>query len=482
MTDAAAEIRWVLLAWAARLGSGFQSGTKDDLALALGVSKRHLGVALEYLEREGYLWKIKRAIVLPPGKKRKVGFDFCLSPEALRMWHAWDSSEVIWKDEINHVLLSSTPIASFRTSAAITTQMRLVWIALLMSSDKTGYVVGIEDSFFSKVLGMTEAQIRRTVRALERVGVVSVVAAQIARTTLFGPMPPVYKVHPQSSQWKIIRVGITRNDMEFEPIRLLRKLISYDQLATVRMRSKNGKLPIQDSYLSEDQYFRLSKHFRNKKLKALVQQTCLAIVFSHASNILATRLSGTSQLHSGLNSLSESNKGALTVVDQPANYQDRDLFNRVSFELSNSLSCGDVVSFEKVGVEGGDLNNKMENEIFRSFIIKELTIDIVDLIQQLSKELQVFFDSFGDKLRVLSYQKHQAIGVSLPVQEASLKQSQDTGSNEKAYKMLASHVLEVIVPNEEKYTDCLIYAGELYMANSRVKHPKVRQVDNLVLL
>ncbi|WP_335901542.1 hypothetical protein [Shewanella algae] len=472
MTDATAETRWVLLAWAARFGNDFQSGTVDALAFKMGVSKRHVSVALEYLVREGYLWKIKSPIVPPPGVRRKVRFDFCLSPEALRMWHAWISSEVIWKDEINHVLCSSIPIvrASSRKSAEITTQMRLVWIAILMSSDKAGYVVGIEDSFFSKLLRMTEAQIRRTVRALVRVGVVSVVAAKLARTTLLGPMTAVYKVHHQASQWKIIRVGITRNDMEFEPIRLLRSLNSYEQRATERMRSKNGKLPIQESLLLDEQYFRLSKHFRNRKLKALVQQNCLAIVFSHVSDRLATRLSGTSQPHGRQNSLSESRRVTLTVVNRPANYPDRDLFNRVSFELSNSLSCGDVVSFEKMEREERGPNKITENEIFLAFIINELTNDIVNLIQILSKELQVFVDCFGGKLRVLNYLKHHSMSASQSAKEESQQKKREIVPKEQSFNFYAQCVLEVLVPNEEKYSDCLIYAGDLYRANSVVKH------------
>ena len=479
MTGASPETRLVFLIWACLLGNNFQHRKQDDLAIALQVSKRHLGIALEYLVREGYLWKIKSPGKPMVGGKRRSHFDYCITSQAWRMWLEFFSA-CSRKDELHLITYSRHLGDKVEKSSSLTVKMRLVWIALLMSSNKAGYVVAIENSFFSKVLGMTEAQIRRTVRALERVDVVSVVAAQIARTTLFGPMPPVYKVHPQSSQWKMIRIGIGHSDMELEPIRLLRKLISYDQLATVRMRSKNGKLPIQDSYLDEDQYFRLSKCFRNEKIKALVQQTCLAIVFSYVLNNLAVRLSGSSRRHVEQSSLSESHQGALAVVNQPANYQDSDLFNRVSFELLNCLPCGDVVSSEKIEGEDDELTDIYEVSTLREFTISELAHDVVDLIQQLTKELLVFVDSFGDKLRVLNYQKHQSMVAVQPVQEASLKQSQDTDSNGEANNLLASYVLEAVVPNEEKYGDCLIYAGELYTANSRVKHPKVRQVDKLV--
>ncbi|MCG9737694.1 hypothetical protein L1D32_05950 [Shewanella insulae] len=480
MTGASQETRLVFLTWACVLGNNFQHGKKDDLAAALQVSKRHLNVALEYLVREGYLWKIKSSVKPMMGEKRGGRFDYGITSKAWGMWLELLSG-CCWKEELR-LILRRYAVGKVKAEKPthFTAKMHLVWIALMLSSNKAGYVLAIENSFFSEVLGMTEAQIRRTVRALVRVGVVSIVAAKLARTTLFGSMLPVYKIHPQSSQWKIIRVGITRNDMEFDPIRLLRHLISYEQVATVSMRSKKGKLPIQSSCFLDDQYFRLSKKFRSMKLKAIVQQACLAIVFSHALNNLAARLSGASRPHGRQNSLSEPHQATLTVVNQPANYQD--LCCRVSFELSNSLSCGDVVSFEKMEREERGPNKITENEIFRAFIINELTNDIVNLIQILSKELKVFVDSLGDKLRVLSYQKHQPMVVILPVQEASLKQSQDTDSSEEAYKLLAPYVLEVLVPNEEKYSDCLIYAGELYMANSRVKHPKIRQVDKLVCL
>ncbi|MBO2678704.1 hypothetical protein I6M56_07450 [Shewanella algae] len=471
MTGASQETRLVFLTWACVLGNNFQHGKMDVLAAALQVSKRHLDVALEYLVREGYLWKIKSSVKPMMGEKRGGRFDYGITSKAWGMWLELLSA-CCWKEELHLILIRRYAVGKVKTEKPthFTAKMRLVWIALMLSSNKAGYVLAIEDSFFSKLLGMTEAQIRRTVRALVRVGVVSVVAAKLARTTLLGPMTAVYKVHHQASQWKIIRVGITRNDMEFEPIRLLRSLNSYEQRATERMRSKNGKLPIQESLLLDEQYFRLSKHFRNRKLKALVQQNCLAIVFSHVSDRLATRLSGTSQPHGRQNSLFESCRVTLTVVNQPANYPDRDLFNRVSFELSNSLSCGDVVSFEKMEREERGPNKITENEIFLAFIINELTNDIVNLIQILSKELQVFVDCFGGKLRVLNYLKHHSMSASQSAKEESQQKKREIVPKEQSFNFYAQCVLEVLVPNEEKYSDCLIYAGDLYRANSVVKH------------
>ncbi len=226
MTGASPETRFVLFAWAARHGNGFQSGTMEVLATHLGISKRHLGVALDYLVREGYLWKIKSPLEALKGDKRKVRFDYCLTPEAWNMWSDWACAECNWKDEIDHVLRlpQSNEVVGSKKRSAITAQMRLVWISLWMASNKAGYVNGCDFTGLSRMLGMSEEQFHRGARALSRKGFLSIAANHTARTHLFEPMPPVYKLQPQSSKWKVIKLGVSLGDSQLIPLRFLFKL------------------------------------------------------------------------------------------------------------------------------------------------------------------------------------------------------------------------------------------------------------------
>ena len=103
MTGATPETRLILITWLVRLGANFQSGSRDTLAKALGVSKRNLGIALEYLVREGYLWKIKSHLGQLERSNSKIRFDYAVTNECLKMWgECFLSSD--WQAELISVL------------------------------------------------------------------------------------------------------------------------------------------------------------------------------------------------------------------------------------------------------------------------------------------------------------------------------------------------------------------------------------------
>lgn len=106
LTGATPETRLVLLAWAARFGTNFQSGKKDVFAAELGVSNRHLRMALEFLVREGYIWEIKRFIKRPLESKSDVRFDYGLTT---RTWLMWNDFLVTcsWAEELTFALFDS---------------------------------------------------------------------------------------------------------------------------------------------------------------------------------------------------------------------------------------------------------------------------------------------------------------------------------------------------------------------------------------
>lgn len=477
MSGASPETRLVLLTWAFCLGTDFQSMTRGDLAAALGVSTRHLGVALEYLVREGYLWKIKSPFKRSVGEERKVRFDYGLTPAAWLMGRDWVSAECMWKDEINYVLClpQSVDETASEKFAAITTQMRLVWIALLLSSNEAGYVVGLDSLALSKMLGMTNEQFRRAVQALSRKGIVSVAANQLARTTLFGPMYPIYKLHPQSTKSKVIMLGVALGDMQLDPMRFLSDLTNYYRRAAKGYGKR--KLPIQGSYLLDEQYFELAKYFRNPRLQALVYHACMSIILSVTPSYIANLKTSDSpkEVH-------QDSPEQATQVNQTRGCEEAALSELVKSILVHGVFCQDLMSFAKASDETGEdkLTNVDEVDILRQFTLSELTREVVNLIQQLSQQWRFFVDCIGGAVRLLDHQRHYCMRTVLPRQNNLVEEKLETDPRDQEYDKLVSCVFEVLVPNTKEYGDCMIVGDELFTANSSVTYSKTRKVDRLI--
>ncbi len=466
MTGASPETRFVLFACAARLGHAFQSGVMDELAAHLGISKRHLGVALDYLVREGYLWKIKSPSDALEGDRRKVRFYYYLTPEARLMWSVWTAEECSWKDEIDHVLSlpKSVEAAGSKKRVAITVQMRLVWIALLMASNRAGYVVGVDFGTLSKMLGMSKEQFYRAAKALSRKGVVSIAVSHLARTPLFGPTPPVYKLQPQSTKWKLIKLGVSLGDSQLAPLRFLFKLEDFYLKAA--KHSRKGRLPSQSSYLPDHRYFELAKIFHNQKLRALVYHVCRSAIF-----LLAPCYSSISE--------------RADLQDEP-NQTRRDsevaLREQVMSILANGLSSMDMKNFAKANKkqivdESSDVDGAYWLGVFT---LRELTNEVANLVQLVSRQLRVFVGCLGGELRVLEHQKNEHMATILHDQAVSFLELHTEPGKEPKQVWVTSCVLSVLVPNEEKYDNCLVLGDVLLMTNSRVTHPSIQQVDKLI--
>ncbi|QQO82107.1 hypothetical protein [Shewanella algae] len=460
MTGASPETRFILFASAQLMGDGCLSDTMDGYADRLFVSKRYLGVAVDYLVREGYLWKIKSSRETLKGKHRNTLFDFYLSPEAWRMWSEWVAEKCSWKDEIDHVLRlpQSNEVVGSKKRSAITAQMRLVWISLWMASNKAGYVIGCDFAVLSRMLGMSENQFHRGARALAREGLVSIAANHTARTHLFEPMPPVYKLQPQSRKWKVIKLGVSLMDSQLIPLRFLFKLGDFYRKAAKRSRA--GRLPSHSSYLADEQYFELSKIFHNQKLQALVQQACLSTIFSLSSGCLLDQAG----------------------ANESMNYSNEELRKQVKGVLSSVLPFSDLKGFPTAkkpqGVE--DVSDVGGAEVLREYTLSELTFEVVDLIEMISRQLRTFADCFGADARVLNHYPRMMMRTMLSRQDNPTDGSQLKGMTGQEPDYVVNSVLDLLVPNDKKFTDCLIFGDVLYTANSRVTHPNISQVEQLI--
>ncbi|WP_345843149.1 hypothetical protein [Shewanella algae] len=465
MTGASPETRLLLLAWVLGLGASVQSLTKDGLAETLNVPKRHLGDALDYLVLEGYLWRVKSRCK-PSGQKRmRIRFNYGLTPEAWKMGFEWAAEKCIWRDEIDYVLGLPQSVKGLGAgkTVTITPQTRLVWIALLLEANLAGYVIGCDFGALSRMLGMSEEQFHRGARALSRKGFLSIAANHAARTHLFEPMPPVYKLQPQSRRWKVIKLGVSLGDSQLIPLRFLFKLGDFYRKAAKRSRS--GRLPIQSSNLSDERYFELSKIFHNPKLCVLVQQVCLSTIFSLASS-----------------SIDSKPDVRQDEINQAKNSANEELRKQVRELLSTILPFSDLKSLPTVEKnQEPDKSSDAESVgLLGEFTLSELTSEVANLIEVIAKRLRTFTDCFGTDPRVLNHYPRMMMRTMLSRQDNPTDGSQLKGMTGQEPDYVVNCVLDFLVPNDKKFADCLILGDVLYTANSRVTHPNISQVEQLI--
>ncbi|EGM75902.1 hypothetical protein Rhein_3894 [Rheinheimera sp. A13L] len=209
MTGATPETRLILITWAARFGMSFQAGTRAKLD-AFALSTRNVKEALEYLVREGYFWQARSLSSSALKVKTKDSFDYGLTIEGWSLWCKSLDNCPVWAMEICHLLANSNLTNSeFRDSSKpMKVSILLVWAVLVSKANQAGYVVGFESLELQKMLGMPRARIDRSISTLVKAGFISLVAPGVARSVLFDPLKPIYKIHPTRPDKKTIKLGV----------------------------------------------------------------------------------------------------------------------------------------------------------------------------------------------------------------------------------------------------------------------------------
>lgn len=461
LTNATPETRLVLITWAVLLGKNFQAGSREVLATALGVSKRNLGIALEYLEQEGYLWKIKSPLERQEGDKSKVRFDYALSTECWEMWSALFDS-CVWQNELISVLAKTSLVDSDSTGKPIrlSTNSRLVWAALVMRSNTSRYVLGSDDVLICRLTGITQVNLLRAAKDLAVKGVISIAANNVKKDKLHPYLPPIYKLQRQDPGTKIIKLGVTLSRNSLLPLRCISKLVSYYQRAC---KLSEGRYPIQDTPLSNEQLFKLSTFFVDKDLRGWIHQLYLSSIFS----FLPISVSTVREEH-------QSGQEACNSIL----YQLRCRLSDALFSSQSIFPLADILTQDKP-------SSVDEIEILKSYLLDIVSQETWSAVQELTDSWRLFNECIGKDARIVDHKyREQMLSISNPRTVAEDEVPND--SNDETHKTTldmnwsASCVLYVMVPDTNSYADCMVLGDQLLTSSMDVKHQKVHHVQQLI--
>lgn len=453
MTGAAPATRLVLLTWAVRLGADFQSGTKDALAKALGVSKRKLVIALEYLEQEGYLWKIKCPLERQKNDKSKQRFDYAMSTECLMMWLEC-LTNCSWQAELISVLSgkSLAEASSAKTSSTLNVNEKLVWGILLLQANKARYVIGCDDPLMCEITGISPFAFQRAIKGLVNKGVISVAAEGVKQNGLFPHLPPIYKMHRQQPDTKIVKFGVALSDVSIVPLRCLSRLkLFYER----KRKLRKGHYPVQDSMLSDEQYFQLSEFFSSKLLVSWMSHLCLSTIISLVPTVESydkeKRREFEDELRSTIMTMFLHGTGVVTPPAEVAETSD------------GKLSETDVINLLKI------------------YLFDALTEESMYVILELSRYWRLFVECMGENSRIIDYNQRERM-IAIGHQQFKVEKNSEGEENKTAILVdeLVPFVLTVIAPERELCDDSLAFREHLLMSNTGIKHSKIDHVRYLI--
>lgn len=447
MTGATPETKLILMTWASRLGSNFQSGNRSYLARALGVSIRNLDIALEYLLSEGYLWKIKSPLERQKGENARMRFAYGLTTECWRMWCEFHAA-CAWQNELIFVLNGKTLADndSSEKSIRITTKMRLVWVVLLTQSNNARFIVGTDDLALCQLMGMTQLELRRAINALVFKGVISIVASGIVRTEMMGYLPPIYKMQMQQLDRKTVRFGVNLSSGLLIPLSCISRLTNFYSRAC---KLAKGRYPSQNSQLTDEQYFELSKLFSCNKLVVWVNHFCLSYIFSLLPVYISTQRSG-----------SEVGDGFMSLLHKA--------LSQVFFGAQSTFS--DVPNTHQDKNEHNDVIDKL-----KQYLLHVLTKESYFIIQELASQWQLFVECMGEDGRIVDYKQEESMTY------INNSQLEDKGSNSN-FNWMACCVLAVMTPEHDDYSDSMVLGQQLFTSNIKLKHQKVFHVQKLLVV
>lgn len=449
MTNASPAIKLILLTWVTKLGDQFQHGELDALAKALGVSKRHLVQALDYLVQEGYLWQVKSTLNSSSGKKSRALFDYALSRECKEIWARCTS--FIWQNELIEVLSKTSFLERISTENPLTinTNTRLIWAVLLLQSNQARYVIGLNTTSIEQITGMSQVAIRRAINWLVAHGVIGIMAKEVNRNKILPDLAPIYKMKGQQSDTKIIKFGISSSEMLSVTFPGIYQLIRASR-GLYKFSSRTSTL------LTEQQYIYLSKIFKNKRFVIWVHHLCISSVLSLVP-VYTSKLNGDNQL-----SLEE---------NKDIKYQLYDMLTHALFD-AQTLPFNNTPKLYQC-----DKELDLDVYAMQQYLVDALTKDSLFVIQKLSSPWQLFIESVGNKGHIVDYIAKERIRFT-PENELNIE---GKSANEIVYKV-SPLVLTVMVPNVKNYDNCVEFAHEILTVNTQIQHSKVKHVQHLSII
>lgn len=461
MTGATPEIRLVLLAWAAHFGNSYQSGEMNEFASTLKVSKRHIRSALKYLVREGYIWKCKSIVEQHGVKKSKLRFDCGLTDECWKMWSELAAS-CKWMDELRFALLDAGKDGTYQSGqpTVISESMRLVRAALLIMSNNAGYVIGCNSKVLCKKLGMSEAKLRQTIDKLAKANSITIAAKGVGRSDLLNRILPIYQIRPQIPAMCAIKLGVSLSRLHLLPLQFTGNLDLFYRRVLALKQTKKNSYPNQNSLLSNEQYWSLSKRFNNKELTDSIHHMCMSTVLSlvplYVSGSLSKRLTKPEAIDA--------------------------LKARVTLLLSEGFL------YEPQAVPKVRNSKQKDIDTLKDFTFHALTEEVVNLILELSKSWLLFKNVYGDSAKLIDYlPNHQMVAIATEINEMvahqQCKDDQDVQQDiVNDINTIVFCVLSVSIPKQVKDDDCMILGRKLLTVNSRVEDVRIQRIKRLILL
>ncbi|MEL4371547.1 hypothetical protein [Shewanella xiamenensis] len=460
MTGATPEIRLVLLAWAAFFGNSFQSGEINELASTLKVSKRHFRSALKYLVREGYICKCKSVVEQTGKKKSKLRFVCCLTNESWNMWNELVAS-CKWMDELRFALLDVGTDGTYQSGQpiVISESMRLVRAALLIMSNNAGYIIGCNSKVLCKMLGMSEVKFRQTIDKLAKINSIKIATKGAARSELLNRILPIYQIRPKIPAMCTIKLGVSLSRLHLLPLQFTENLALFHRRVLALKQTKKNRYPNQNSLLSNEQYWALSKRFNNKELTDSIHHMCMSTVLSlvplYVSGSLSKRLAKPEAIDA--------------------------LKARVTLLLSEGFL------YEPQAVPKVRNSKQKDIDTLKDFTFHALTEEVVNLILELSKSWLLFKNVYGDSAKLIDYlPNHQMVAIATETNEMVAHQQCKDGQDVQQdivndINTIVFCVLSVSIPKQVKDDDCMILGRKLLTVNSRAKDVRIQRIKRLIL-
>mgnify|MGYP001762215211 CR=1 FL=1 len=464
LIGATPETRLVLLAWVAfHQCSG---GTTTVIPFeGLGLSKRQLSAALEYLVRTEFVWKIRNFSSQTAKGRSQHRFDYGLSTKYFEETGGSLSNNQWWLGEVLHVLtcLNLTSKIVDEKSLTITPAMRLVWAVLVSHADQAGYAIGLDSLMLGRMLGMNGRGLNASLQSLHKAGCISIKTNGASRSPISGPIEPIYKIIPHNPAQKDILVGVLGVDDFIIRSNFLSSLSDYynkvSKQKSTNMRNTKKKAittkshyPASKSELSDENFYTLSKFICTNKLIPSLHHIIWSIIFKHIASFAHVRFANLSE------SMPLESKRELYEVLKLG--VQRELIQALMIATPKELQD----SFEQRLVGDNLVTNLQE------YLVYKLTYEISYKINEISRLWRPFLAWFVGEVMI----------IDCKAQDMVLLNPTLTGEAGLGYSLRTSFALKVRVPNTQLFTDCIVDGAKLWTDNSRVAGPLVGYCKRIV--
>ncbi len=451
MTDAPPQTRLMLITWMAYFGTNLKSPSKETL-VALGFSKSHIAQALEYLVREGFLWKSEHRPIRPLNKKARSHDVYEPTKASLDLW--WLSKKSCsWEEDLKHVLGVSVMFdisATAKASLMNNLNARLVLAVLIMKTDQAGYVIGYESQLLAHTLGMTQIALWKVIEKLACLGALSICSRGVEVSSMFGKLPLIFKIHPQRPDRKVINFGFGLHSYVLYPIKFIRDITEFYNLQHINPTGSNRnlarKIYLKNVYdLNFQDYDDLSKMVNFENLPNFISHLCLSII--------------------------------LRLISDYPNYSTpgeipNDFFsNKVRKMLAISLSCEHMLENEESDQCSDNEISEPKKQIshLQDYMLNELSKDVVLIISEISKRWHVIMEHDKSNAQIVGYLPNVSMFYKYPeIAESEKKEQSEIAETPKAHAdaFVVHTVLQVQISPNSTLSDCMLFENTLSSACS----------------